>query len=133
MHNNGGHSYEAKVRLLDDRDNGLDILQLAYMDHTMGMVIMLPRVKTNTWQATKSWRPRNLLAATPLARSQYLTLRRPTVTLLSQGNFRPNFLIKVYKTKLYKIWVGEVSENWNGSLKCSIFSISFKGGQQCFP
>ena len=34
--------------LLDDRDNGLDILQLAYMDHTMGMVIMLPRVKTNT-------------------------------------------------------------------------------------
>ena len=50
----------------DDRDNGLDILQLAYMDHTMGMVIMLPRVKTNTWQATNSWRPRNLLAATPL-------------------------------------------------------------------
>ena len=39
--------YEAKVRLLDNRDNGLDILQLAYMDHTMGMVIMLPRVKTN--------------------------------------------------------------------------------------
>ena len=39
--------YEAKVRLLDDRDNGLDILQLAYMDHTMGMVIILPRVKTN--------------------------------------------------------------------------------------
>ena len=54
------------MRLLDDRDNGLDILQLAYMDHTMGMVIMLPRVKTNTWQATNSWRPRNLLAATPL-------------------------------------------------------------------
>ena len=26
---------------------GLDILQLAYMDHTMGMVIILPRVKTN--------------------------------------------------------------------------------------
>ena len=67
MHNTEGHSYEAKVRLLDDRDNGLDILQLAYMDHTMGMVIMLPRVKTNTWQATNSWRPRNLLAATPLA------------------------------------------------------------------
>ena len=66
MHNTGGHSYEAKVRLLDDRDNSLDILQLAYMDHTMGMVIMLPRVKTNTWQATNSWRPRNLLAATPL-------------------------------------------------------------------
>ena len=67
MHNNtGGHSYEAKVRLLDDRDNSLDILQLAYMDHTMGMVIMLPRVKTNTLQATKSWQPRNLLAATPL-------------------------------------------------------------------
>ena len=40
-------SYEAKVRLLDNRDNGLDILQLAYMDHTMGMVIILPRVKTN--------------------------------------------------------------------------------------
>ena len=54
------------MRLLDDRDNSLDILLLAYMDHTMGMVIMLPRVKTNTWQATKSWRPRNLLAATPL-------------------------------------------------------------------
>ena len=54
------------MRLLDDRDNGLDILQLAYMDHTMGMVIMLPRVKTNTLQATNSWRPRNLLAATPL-------------------------------------------------------------------
>ena len=36
------------MRLLDDRDNGLDILQLAYMDQTMGMVIMLPRVKTNT-------------------------------------------------------------------------------------
>ena len=70
MHNTGGHSYEAKVRLLDDRDNGLDILQLAYMDHTMGMVIMLPRVKTNTWQATKSWRPRNLLAATPLGQNQ---------------------------------------------------------------
>ena len=66
MHYTGGHSYEAKVCLLDDRDNGLDILQLAYMDHTMGMVIMLPRVKTNTWQATNSWRPRNLLAATPL-------------------------------------------------------------------
>ena len=27
------------MRLLDDRDNGLDILQLAYMDNTMGMVI----------------------------------------------------------------------------------------------
>ena len=27
------------MRLLDNRDNGLDILQLAYMDHTMGMVI----------------------------------------------------------------------------------------------
>ena len=54
------------MSLLDDRDNSLDILQLAYMDHTMGMVIMLPRVKTNTWQATNSWRPRNLLAATPL-------------------------------------------------------------------
>ena len=24
-----------------------DILQLAYMDHTMGMVIILPRIKTN--------------------------------------------------------------------------------------
>ena len=36
------------MRLLDTRDNGLDILQLAYMNHTMGMVIMLPRVKTNT-------------------------------------------------------------------------------------
>ena len=38
------------MRLLDDtddRDNSLDILQLAYMDHTMGMVIILPRVKTN--------------------------------------------------------------------------------------
>ena len=57
------------MRLLDDRDNSLDILLLAYMDHTMGMVIMLPRVKTNTWQATKSWRPRNLLAATPLAQT----------------------------------------------------------------
>ena len=33
--------------VLDDRENGLDILQLAYMDHTMGMVIMMPRVKTN--------------------------------------------------------------------------------------
>ena len=69
MHNTGGHSYEGKVRLLDDtddRDNRLDILQLAYMDHTMGMVIMLPRVKTNTLQAPKSWQPRNLLAATPL-------------------------------------------------------------------
>ena len=43
----GGHSYEAKVRLLVDRDNSLDILLLAYMDHTMGMVIILPRVKTN--------------------------------------------------------------------------------------
>ena len=71
MHNTGGHSYEAKVRFLDDMDNGLDILQLAYMDHTMGMVIMLPRVKTNTWQATKSWRPRNLLAATPLLNIVY--------------------------------------------------------------
>ena len=48
LHNTGGHSYEAKVRLLDNRDNGLDILQLAYMDHTMGMVIILPRVKINT-------------------------------------------------------------------------------------
>ena len=38
---------KAKVRLLDVRDNDLDILQLAYMDHTMGMVIILPRVKTN--------------------------------------------------------------------------------------
>ena len=47
LHNTGGHSYEAKVRLLDDRDNGLDILLLAYMDQTMGMVIILPRVKTN--------------------------------------------------------------------------------------
>ena len=47
LHNTGGHSYEAKVRLLDDRDKSLDILLLAYMDHTMGMVIMLPRVKTN--------------------------------------------------------------------------------------
>ena len=37
------------MRLLDDtddRDNSLDILLLAYMEHTMGMVIMLPRVKT---------------------------------------------------------------------------------------
>ena len=51
------------MRLLDDKDNSLDILQLAYMDHSMGMVIMLPRVKTNTLQATKSWQPRNLLAA----------------------------------------------------------------------
>ena len=68
MHNNtGGHSYEAKVRLLDTRDNGLDILQLAYMNHTMGMVIMLSRVKANTLQATKSWQSRNLLAATPLS------------------------------------------------------------------
>ena len=69
MHNTGGHSYEAKVRLLDDtndRDHSLDILELAYMDHTMGMVIMLPRVKTNTLSATKSWRPRNLQAATHL-------------------------------------------------------------------
>ena len=66
MHNTGGHSYEAKVRLLDDRDNSLDILLLAYMDQTMGMVIILPRVKTSTLQATKSWQPRNLLAATPL-------------------------------------------------------------------
>ena len=47
LHNTGGHSYEAEVRLLDDRDNSLDILLLAYMDHTMGMVIILPRVKTN--------------------------------------------------------------------------------------
>ena len=47
LHNTGGHSYEAKVRLLDDRDNSLDILLLAYMDHTMGMVIILPRIKTN--------------------------------------------------------------------------------------
>ena len=59
------------MRLLDDRDNGLDILQLAYMDHTMGMVIMLPRVKTNTWQATNSRRPRNLLAATPLSVNKF--------------------------------------------------------------
>ena len=36
------------MRLLDARANGLDILELPYMDHTMGMVIMLPRVKTNT-------------------------------------------------------------------------------------
>ena len=50
MHNTGGHSYEAKVHLLDDRDNGLNIIELAYMDHTMGMVITLLRVKTNTWQ-----------------------------------------------------------------------------------
>ena len=35
------------MRLLDDRDNSLDILELVYMDHTMGMVIILPRVKTN--------------------------------------------------------------------------------------
>ena len=55
------------MRLLDDRDNSLDILEMPYMDLTMGMVIMLLRVKTNTWQATNSWRPRNLLAATPLA------------------------------------------------------------------
>ena len=54
------------MRHLDNRDNGLDILQLAYMDHTMGIVIILPRVKTNPLWATKSWRPRNLLAATPL-------------------------------------------------------------------
>ena len=47
LHDTGGHSYEAKVCLLDNRDNSLDILQLAYMDHTMGMVIILPRVKTN--------------------------------------------------------------------------------------
>ena len=67
MHNTGGHSYKAKVRLLDDRDNSLDILELPYMDQTMGMVIMLPRVKTNTLQATKSWQPRNLLAATSYA------------------------------------------------------------------
>ena len=76
MHNTGGHSYEAKVRLLDDRDNGLDILQLAYMHHTMGMVIMLPRVKTNTWQATNSWRPRNLLAATPLEFTMLYIMRK---------------------------------------------------------
>ena len=82
MHNNtGGHSYEAKVRLLDDRDKGLDILQLAYMDHTMGMVIMLPRVKTNTWQATNSWRPRNLLAATPLIMQDSLLQGVPKVRL----------------------------------------------------
>ena len=37
----------------DDRDNCLDILELPYMDQTMGMVIILPRVKTNTLQATK--------------------------------------------------------------------------------
>ena len=36
------------MRLLDDRDNSLDILELPYMDQTMGMVIILPRVKTNT-------------------------------------------------------------------------------------
>ena len=66
MCNTGGHSYEAKVRHLDNRDNSLDILQLAYMDHTMGIVIILPRVKTNPLWATKSWRPTNLLAATPL-------------------------------------------------------------------
>ena len=54
------------MRHLDNRDNGLDILQLAYMDHTMGIVIILPRVKTNPLWATKSWRPTNLLAATPL-------------------------------------------------------------------
>ena len=54
------------MRLLDDRDNSLDILEMPYMDLTMGMVIMLLRVKTNTWQATNSRRPRNLLAATPL-------------------------------------------------------------------
>ena len=41
------------MRPLDDRDNCLDILQLAYMDQTMGMVILLTRVKTNTLQATK--------------------------------------------------------------------------------
>ena len=35
------------MRLLDDRDNSLDILQLAYMDQTMGIVIILPMVKTN--------------------------------------------------------------------------------------
>ena len=34
------------MRHLDNRDNSLDILQLAYMDHTIGMVIILPRVKT---------------------------------------------------------------------------------------
>ena len=86
MHNTGGHSYEAKVRLLDDRDNGLDILQLAYMDHTMGMVIMLPRVKTNPLKATNSWRPTNLLAATPLSLlltiSLTMTKRRGLVFLL---------------------------------------------------
>ena len=54
------------MRLLDDRDNSLDILEMPYMDLTMGMVIMLLRAKTNTWQATNSWRPSNLLAATPL-------------------------------------------------------------------
>ena len=43
-------SCEAKVRLLDDtdnRDNSLNILEMPYMDQTMGMVIILPRVKTN--------------------------------------------------------------------------------------
>ena len=57
MHNTGGHSYEAKVRLLDNRDNGLDILQLAYMDHTMGMVIILPRVKTNPLYTMRKVKP----------------------------------------------------------------------------
>ena len=46
LHNTGGHRYEAKVRLLDDWENGLKIMELAYMDHTMGMVIILLRVKT---------------------------------------------------------------------------------------
>ena len=39
---------EAKVRLLEDRDNGLDILELPYADETMGMVIVLPRAEANT-------------------------------------------------------------------------------------
>ena len=52
------------------------------MYQTMGMVIMLPRVKTNTWQATNSRRPRNLLAATPLKASpmQKVVLPYPSHT-----------------------------------------------------
>ena len=46
LHNTGGHSYEAKVRLLDDRDNGLDILQVAYkgLVLTLGSMITIPMV-----------------------------------------------------------------------------------------
>ena len=80
------------MRHLDNRDNGLDILQLAYMDHTMGIVIILPRVKTNPLWATKSWRPTNLLAATPLIGSHNAECPCPEafLNIISQGIFQKN-------------------------------------------